>query len=172
MFNCWGLQARFSDAQKAALQDKTVDVTVSMKVEGDVTGADTANPPVYYVAYIACAEAVQKVDHTHTCDSYTVLDDKKHTCICTECGEELTEYHMWDDGEVITEATTEHMGQIRYTCTACGGTKSQVIDKLATGVDNGEIPNGSGILIWAIAIGLSDLAIIIFIIYIIKKRKK
>ena len=37
--------------------------------------------------------------------------------------------HKWDDGKVTKEATTEAKGEKTYTCTVCGETKVEEIDK-------------------------------------------
>ena len=38
--------------------------------------------------------------------------------------------HVWDEGKVIKEATYDEEGEMLYTCTVCGETKTEVIPKL------------------------------------------
>ncbi len=51
---------------------------------------------------------------------------------CTVCDETKTETiaatgHVWDDGEVTTEATATTDGVMTYTCTICSETKTETI---------------------------------------------
>ena len=53
---------------------------------------------------------------------------------CDRCGKVLQAQetipatgHSWDDGVVVTPATVRTDGQIRYTCTACGAERMEVI---------------------------------------------
>ena len=172
IFECWGFQVRFSQEQLSAMQDKLVDISVSMKVTGDPSGSGEA--PAYYIESVSVAVS-EETKHMHTYTDYTAVDETQHTSTCTICGEEKTENHKWDAGEYVKKATTEENGEILYTCTVCGGTKTKIVNKLsnsnATPGDNGG-PISNQILIWAIAVGVADLVIVIFIITMIKKRKK
>ncbi len=55
-------------------------------------------------------------------------DQHKHTCIC---GAVETAAHIWDSGKVTTSATHTTTGEKIYTCTDCGATKTEVIEKVA-----------------------------------------
>ena len=80
--------------------------------------------------------------------SETVLKNKKEpTCVengysgdtcCKDCGaiislgtEENAKGHTWDEGKVTKEPTEYANGEKLYTCTTCGVTKSETLDKLA-----------------------------------------
>ncbi|MBR4720187.1 MAG: hypothetical protein IK057_00330, partial [Clostridia bacterium] len=65
----------------------------------------------------------------HTFGEWTKVDDTNHKRTC-ECGEEETEAHTWDEGVVTTEPTTTSEGVKTYTCTVCGATKTETIEKL------------------------------------------
>ena len=173
IFECWGLQVRFTEEQLSAMQGKLVNISVSMKVTGDPTG--NKEDPAYYIDSIAFAISEKEPDHVHTCSEYTSVDENQHSCTCTECGEVLTENHKWNAGEFAKKATTEENGEILYTCTVCGATKTKIVEKLggssAAPVDDGGFISKE-ILTWAICVGVGDLAIVIFIIAMIKKRKK
>ena len=73
-----------------------------------------------------------------------VWTEKAPTCteqgytayICQNCGEGY-DYtytdptgHNWDGGEVTTQPTEESEGVRTYTCTACGETRTETVDKL------------------------------------------
>ncbi len=57
---------------------------------------------------------------------------------CMKCGEEIsretkaigTLEHSWDDGVVTKEATAKEAGVKTYTCSICGATKTEAIEKL------------------------------------------
>ena len=51
----------------------------------------------------------------------------------TGCGECK---HAYNDGEITTEATCQNIGEKTYTCTKCGETKTEVIEKLNHLYDN------------------------------------
>ena len=58
-------------------------------------------------------------------------DKLSHWHTCSNCDEKFDlEEHTWNAGEVTTEATEEAEGVKTYTCTKCGETKTEVIDKL------------------------------------------
>ncbi len=48
------------------------------------------------------------------------------------------EVHIWDDGVVVVEPTTEQEGQKTFTCKLCDATKSETIAKLPPGMLQGE----------------------------------
>ncbi len=54
--------------------------------------------------------------------------------VCTDCGEIISAGtaiaaagHSWDSGTVTKEATTTEEGEMTYTCTVCGETKTETI---------------------------------------------
>ena len=76
-----------------------------------------------------------------------VIPGKDATCVepgktegkkCTVCGKILTEQedipatgiHSWNEGEVTKEPTTSAEGEKTFTCTVCGTTKTEPIEKL------------------------------------------
>ncbi|MBO7196961.1 MAG: hypothetical protein J6V80_06560, partial [Clostridia bacterium] len=53
-------------------------------------------------------------------------DNHKKTC---ECGDVQTASHAWNEGEVTTDPTHTTEGITTYTCTDCGATKTETLDK-------------------------------------------
>ena len=70
--------------------------------------------------------------HEHTLGQWTAVDEEMHKQTC-DCGHEVTEAHKWNDGEIVTEATADAEGEIRYTCTECGQTKTEKLPILVPG---------------------------------------
>ncbi|MCD8088454.1 MAG: hypothetical protein LUE22_07705, partial [Oscillospiraceae bacterium] len=95
----------------SVLSSLSVDSTSQVILVGDATL--TVNGTTY--------DADNLGDNMSHVDS---LDDEE------ECD------HVWDDGEVTTEATCTEDGEITYTCTLCGETKTETIE--ATGHTAGE----------------------------------
>ena len=74
-----------------------------------------------------------------TCVDTGLTEGKK----CSVCGETLaaqreipaTGIHSWDAGKVTTAPTVESKGVRTYTCTVCGETRTETIDKLIVASD-------------------------------------
>ncbi|MCC8082541.1 MAG: hypothetical protein LIO80_11160 [Lachnospiraceae bacterium] len=79
----------------------------------------------------------------HSYDDDTVFSsngDDTHSYTCAVCGETVVEDCTYDDGVVTTEPTYESTGLITYTCSVCGGLKTETVDSLlfpdGTGTEN------------------------------------
>ncbi len=73
--------------------------------------------------------------HEHSFGPWIAVDEETHKQVC-ECGHEVSEGHKWDDGAVITEATVDAAGEIKYTCTECQRTKIEKLPKLVPETTN------------------------------------
>ena len=122
MFYCWGLQLHISDVRQQEIYNTgLVDVTLSLKVTGDVT--DPNNPPTYYIDKIEIKSAESGTQiHKHQYGEW-VVEENVHTTTCSTCGEVLTELHQWDEGVVTKEPDEYGKGEKVFTCAECGGTK-------------------------------------------------
>lgn len=61
-------------------------------------------------------------------------NDEYHCPVCEECGAKgAGQEHQWDEGEVTEPATPEEEGVFTYTCTVCGGEKTEAIPKMVFG---------------------------------------
>lgn len=68
--------------------------------------------------------------HTHQYDTDWSKDETAHWHEC-DCGAKKdSASHKWDDGKVTTEPTTSAEGERTFTCTVCGATRVEKIDKL------------------------------------------
>lgn len=74
--------------------------------------------------YIAEADEA----HTHTY-SWKEIDSVQHIGTCS-CGDSVTEDHTWNQGVETTAPTIEVEGEMTYTCTKCGATKTEPVPKL------------------------------------------
>ncbi len=71
-------------------------------------------------------EAVPVTDE-HTWGDWEKYNAEEHKHTCEICGKEETAAHTWDEGKITTEPTCKDTGIKTYTCTACGGTKIEVV---------------------------------------------
>ena len=69
---------------------------------------------------------------THTCGSWTKVNDTTHKRTCSVCTKEETANHSWSSGTVTQKATCKETGVKTYTCTVCNATKMEDIAKLTT----------------------------------------
>lgn len=76
----------------------------------------------HYKKCTVCENYINRSDHIYDNDC-----DK----ICNECGARRDIDHVWDDGEIITEATKKQKGEILYTCESCGLERIEVIPELS-----------------------------------------
>lgn len=114
-------------------------------------------------AIIAAGTDIPATGHTEVTDEAVTptcttpgKTEGKH---CEVCGEVLvaqryipaTGVHTWNDGEVTVRATCDAEGVMTYTCTVCGGTKTESIP--AIGSLLGDV-NGDG------TVNITDMALV------------
>ncbi len=77
------------------------------------------------------AFGVQSIDKVegHTYGDWEKHDKTYHKKVC-ECTEALYEEHKWDDGVIDKKPSHTEEGQTVFTCSVCGETKAEPIDKL------------------------------------------
>ena len=67
----------------------------------------------------------------HKWGSWIKVDDDKHKHVCENDENHFeTAAHSWDEGKITTGATCEEAGEKTYTCSDCGATKTEAVDKL------------------------------------------
>ena len=75
-------------------------------------------------------EVIEKTTN-HSWSNWTKVDDNTHKRTCTVCNQEETSNHAWN--ETITKAATcKEAGEKKLTCSVCGVTKTEVIEKTTT----------------------------------------
>ena len=75
-------------------------------------------------------ETIPLGDHKYS--AWSKVDDSKHTHTCSVCSKEETVNHSWNGGTTVKAANCITDGEMRYTCTGCGATRTQTVSK--TGV--------------------------------------
>lgn len=136
--------------------------------EGTVTiPASCTEPGAKTLTCTACkatkTEPIPATGHTEVTDEAVTptctIPGKTEGKHCQVCGavltaqEELpaTGVHTWNDGEVTVRATCDAEGVMTYTCTVCGGTKTESIP--AIGSLLGDV-NGDG------TVNITDMALV------------
>ena len=67
----------------------------------------------------------------HKWGSWIKVDDDKHKHVCENDENHFeTAAHSWDEGKITTGVTCEEAGEKTYTCSDCGATKTEAVDKL------------------------------------------
>ncbi len=68
--------------------------------------------------------------HKHSYGTEWKSDNSNHWHECS-CGEKSgTAAHTWDSGTVTVQPTTDKEGEKTFTCTVCGRTRTETLDKL------------------------------------------
>ena len=75
-------------------------------------------------------EIAKTNDHSYS--NWAPLNDDIHKHICSVCQKEETASHAWNTGAVTKQPSCKETGTILYTCTVCGGTKTETLDKLTS----------------------------------------
>jgi len=76
-------------------------------------------------------EPIEKTT-THTYGKWTKISDTQHEHECTVCQKKEQADHAFDAGTVTKKATCKEEGEKTFTCTDCGATQTEKIDKLTT----------------------------------------
>ena len=99
---------------------------------------------------------------------------------CETCGatEGDVAAHTYGEWEIVKEATEQEAGERKQTCTACGHSVTETIDKLAGGDENigGGTEEPQGVPVGAI-IGIAIAAVVVLgggaflLVWFLKKKK-
>ena len=171
IFDCWGFQIKLNDYVDMLLGQK-MDVSLSMKITGNVssTGADS---PVYYIDKIVIEPAKEVEPHEHNCLEWTV-GEKDHSGMCTICEELVTEAHVWDEGVTTKQPSLTADGEKLFTCSVCGGTKTQKLDRIAEEQKVEPVSpkfNPLLIVLWSAA-GVLLVAAAVIVVVVVRKKGK
>ncbi len=128
---------------------------------------------------------VPALNHEHSTSGDEMGHDDTHHWIDCDCGKEVNkEEHTWDDGVITVEPTERLEGEIIYTCTGCGATKTEAVSKLDSDIPSrttvaittvGNTENGGcGGCGTILGIGAIILIIIIvaIVVIVVKKREE
>ena len=113
---------RFYGVSKTKAELKTPEFAATL---GDSFAAD-ANGGFPVLKW----EAGDDAPHIHEYSAWISDGDATHSRSC-ECGDKQTEEHVWDEGTITAEPTTSESGTKTFTCTVCGGTKTEEIPTVA-----------------------------------------
>lgn len=138
---------------KTQIKVAATDVIASDTLDGTLTAVITVKAPdsEEYVAYsedvfTKCggytirytatdaagnsAYLERTVTLNHNYGERTDNKDGTHSQVCANCGDKKTENCTWDEGVVTTEPSCTEAGVKTYTCSVCGGTKTETVDAL------------------------------------------
>ncbi len=122
-----------SSTQKSGYETLYVKLDISDPFSG-IIGVSTKDIPVAGKPVVAAASATPGVDYS----KHIVSDDTQYK-IChvgymlmLTTADEANHQHTWDAGKITKQPTTSEEGVKTFTCTGCGATKTEPIEKLVS----------------------------------------
>ena len=108
---------------KDTAKPNTYEIGLSYS-QGDMSNADGDD----VTATIHAGKITVTCNHTYGSWEKNTAENHKHTC--KVCGNVETAAHTWDAGKVTEAPTHTKEGTKTYTCTVCGETKTEKVEKL------------------------------------------
>ncbi len=108
---------------KDTAKPNTYEIGLSYS-QGDMSNADGDD----VTATIHAGKITVTCNHTYGSWEKNTAENHKHTC--KVCGNVETAAHTWDSGKVTEASTHTKEGTKTYTCTVCGETKTEKVEKL------------------------------------------
>ena len=114
------------DVPKNVEKEYPIEISVSGVIDKDIDriNVTTENGKI----------AVVSQSHMHSYEDWTKDDSNTHSKTCA-CGNVISENHNWDAGVVTTPATQTTTGIKTFTCSACNGTKVEIIPMIGDDTD-------------------------------------
>ena len=122
-----------SSTQKSGYETLYVKLDISDPFSG-IIGVSTKDIPVTGKPVVVAAGATPEVDYS----KHIVSDDTQYkirhegNMLMLTTADEPNHQHTWDAGKITKQPTTSEEGVKTYTCTACGATKTEPIEKLVS----------------------------------------
>ena len=176
-----GLKVNIITADGAKISQNGKDLTVSHTV---LNAEGKQKITIKYNDITAYFEVTVNSKHVHKFGDWKT--EKEATCSLEgkmyrecECKERETKVipklsHDWDEGKVIKKATEQTAGVMQYTCTVCGETKNEELEKLQATVQTQPKNIAQKLILkgWMIfvPVGIIILVYIITIAVIFKKK--
>ena len=79
------------------------------------------------IGLIACSNGEE--EHNHVWSKWTSDNAITHSRSCSDCDKSEAESHNWNNGVITKNATCKETGIKTFTCSECGETKTEVIEK-------------------------------------------
>ncbi len=124
-----------SSTQDSGYETLYVKLDISDPFSG-IIGVSTKDKPVAGKPVVAAASATPGVDYS----KHIVSDDTQYKIrhvgymLMLTTADEANHQHTWDEGKITKQPTTSEEGVKTYTCTACGATKTESIEKLVSNI--------------------------------------
>ncbi len=122
-----------SSTQKSGYETLYVKLDISDPFSG-IIGVSTKDIPVAGKPVVAAASATPGVDYS----KHIVSDDTQYKIrhvgymLMLTTADEANHQHTWDAGKITKQPTTSEEGVKTFTCTGCGATKTEPIEKLVS----------------------------------------
>ncbi len=122
-----------SSTQKSCYETLYVKLNISDPFSG-IIGVSTKDIPVAGKSVVAATGATPNVDYSN----HIVSDDTQYkirhegNMLMLTTDDEANHQHTWDEGKITKQPTTSEEGVKTFTCTGCGATKTEPIEKLVS----------------------------------------
>ena len=122
-----------SSTRESGYETLYVKLDISDPFSG-IIGVSTKDKPVAGKPVVAAASATPGVDYS----KHIVSDDTQYKIrhvgymLMLTTADEPNHQHTWDEGKITKQPTTSEEGVKTFTCTGCGATKTEPIDKLVS----------------------------------------
>lgn len=123
----YGLVASYSSPQAPS---GTV-ANFTLRVRSDASFGDyyVSGSPTASGASASGGGAGISVICSHSYGDWQKYDGTYHQKTCAICSDSKEEEHSWNEGAVVSAPTCKDEGSKTYTCTACGETKTETMEK-------------------------------------------
>ena len=124
-----------SSTQKSGYETLYVKLDISDPFSG-IIGVSTKDIPVTGKPVVAAAGVTPDVDYSN----HIVSDDTQYKIrhvgymLMLTTADEANHQHTWDEGKITKQPTTSEEGVKTFTCTGCGATKTESIEKLVSNI--------------------------------------
>ena len=122
-----------SSTRESGYETLYVKLDISDPFSG-IIGVSTKDKPVAGKPVVAAASATPGVDYS----KHIVSDDTQYKIrhvgymLMLTTADEPNHQHTWDEGKITKQPTTSEEGVKTFTCTGCGATKTEPIEKLVS----------------------------------------
>ena len=122
-----------SSTQKSCYETLYVKLDISDPFSG-IIGVSTEDKPVAGKSVVAASGVTPNVDYSN----HIVSDDTQYkirhegNMLMLTTADEANHQHTWDEGKITKQPTTSEEGVKTFTCTGCGATKTEPIEKLVS----------------------------------------
>ncbi len=132
-----GLSSKGQTGEDTFKYGTTTDHTYTTKASDQLAEGPTCDEPAKYYVQCDYCTAVSNTktvyvgeSKQHTMGQWEDMEDgEHHKRVCQDCDTPQVRAHSWDNGDITKKPSLTETGETKYTCTVCGATKKETLDK-------------------------------------------